>query len=114
MNIFNFPLSEIKPNVSFLTVKTVVKMPPKKRKITHAKKAAFWPCGSCRQNCSLNSIYCESCKTWFHYSCADLDSDECSLFEKSDLSFICDQCFDHETGNEYNYQTGLSRLAQVS
>ena len=43
-----------------------------KRKISYLKMSVFWPCGECRQNCTENSVQCDSCNSWYHYDCQQL------------------------------------------
>ena len=87
-------------------------MPPK-RKITVSKRTAFWPYGACRLNCKSDSIYCVSCKQWFHTDCERLSSEDANLFRKAKLSYSCSNCFAYEFTGEYNYSQGLCRLVQV-
>ena len=88
---------------------------PGKRKIVSSKRSAFWPCGSCRQNCKTESICCDACKRWHHASCEGLTDSEFSFFNGSDASYTCNDCFSIELGNSpYQYSWALTRLRQVN
>ena len=71
-------------------------LPKKKKTHTHKKKtrkfvstqrSAFWTCGSCRQNCKIESICCDACRRWHHASC------ECL----TDLDLVSLMCLTHRT-----------------
>ena len=67
-------------------------MPPhKKRKIVSTKRSAFWPCGSCRQNCKSSSICCDACRRWHHASCEGLNNYLCALTRLRQVN-IMGQC----------------------
>ena len=88
-------------------------MPAKKRKITVSKKSAFWPCGSCRQNCT-SGIQCDACNQWFHAHCEGLTSDELNFLSNSTAQYTCEDCFATELGSSaYYYHHGLMRMRQV-
>jgi len=40
----------------------------RKRKTSYLAWFAFWPCG----DCTKNSVCCDSCNSWYHYSCQNL------------------------------------------
>ena len=87
-------------------------MPLKKRKITPSQRSVFWPCGSCRRDCSHSSIYCNSCATWFHYACEGL-GDFPSLDWSSIPTYTCLTCFSEEAAPPYSFSAALLRLTQV-
>lgn len=91
-----------------------LKMPQKKRKVKTFKNAAFMPCGSCRKNCTNNSIYCDCCKVWFHAECENISAHFGLFTSKENIPYLCKACFSTEIGtSEYSYSLGLSRLRQV-
>ena len=59
-------------------------MPPLKK-----RKTAFWPCGSCRQNCKAGSICCDACRRWHHASCEGLNAADFKFFNESDAPYTC-------------------------
>lgn len=88
-------------------------MPAKKRKITVSKRSAFWPCGSCRQNCA-SGIQCDACKQWFHAQCQDLSEGDLNVLSSSTATYTCEDCFTIELGSSpYEYLYGLTRMRQV-
>ena len=90
-------------------------MPPKKRKITVSQRSAFWPCGSCRQNCKTDCIQCDACKQWYHAQCEDLSVAELNFFTDSTAMYMCEDCFGIELGSSpYEYLYGLTRMRQVN
>ena len=85
----------------------------KKRKIVSTKRSAFWPCGSCRKNCTAASIECEASKRWHHMSCEGLTLSEFNFFAEPTASYTCNDCFATELGNA-PYLWALTRLRQVN
>ena len=85
-----------------------------KRKISYLKRSVFWPCGECRQNCTENSVQCDSCNSWYHYDCQQLSlSDIDVLVNTSYSTFCCLNCLREEVGPTYSYSSGLLRLNLV-
>ena len=87
-------------------------MPAKKRKITVSKRSAFWPCGSCRQNCT-SGIQCDACKHWYHAQCEGLSEDELKFLSRSSAPYTCEDCFSILDSPTYEYLYGLTRMRQV-
>ena len=88
-------------------------MPAKKRKITVSNRSAFWPCGSCRQNCT-SGIQCDACKRWYHAHCEGLSDDELNFLSGSSAPYTCEDCFSLELGSSpYDYLHGLRRMREV-
>ena len=46
---------------------------PGKRKVNYSARSAFWHCGDCRKSCTANSVQCDTCNSWYHYQCQQLD-----------------------------------------
>ncbi|KAL3848349.1 hypothetical protein ACJMK2_019217 [Sinanodonta woodiana] len=91
-------------------------MASKKRNIIATKRAAFWPCGSCRLICTSDCILCDSCKQWNHSKCAQLSGEKMNVFYENDkVPYVCNSCFMLEIRTlANNYTDGLCRLAQMS
>ena len=90
-------------------------MPAKKHKIVSTQRSAFWPCGSCRQNCKTEPICCDACRRWHHASCEGLTDLEFSFFNVSDAPCTCNDCFLIELGKSpYEYLYALTGLRQVN
>lgn len=89
-------------------------MPAQKRKISVKERAAFWPCGSCRLNCKTDSIFCDTCQSWYHAACEQLSSKHFSIYQNSNLAYTCNSCFRQEVGDvNYDYSQGIARLKKV-
>ena len=85
-----------------------------KRKISYLAWSAFWPCGDCRGNCTKNSVCCDSCNSWYHYSCQNLSLDDITFLTCSNVSkFCCSHCLQEEIGPSYSYDAALLRLSVV-
>ncbi|KAJ8026208.1 hypothetical protein HOLleu_33992 [Holothuria leucospilota] len=52
-------------------------------------KRVQWPCGGCRNECSMDCVCCDSCSIWFHYQCLGLYGDEAELEEEE---WFCPGC----------------------
>ena len=88
---------------------------PSKRKITVSQRSAFWPCGTCRQNCRSDCIRCDSCKQWYHAKCEDLSADDFKFYTESTATYTCENCFSIDVGSsQYNFLYGLTRMRQVN
>ena len=88
-------------------------MPARKRIITVSKRTAFWPCGSCRRNCT-SGIQCDACTQWYHAQCEGLTEEELGSFSGSTAKYTCESCFSIEIGSaHYEYLSGLTRMRQV-
>ena len=51
-------------------------------------KPPKFPCGHCKKACcdyqaAMSSILCESCNTWYHAVCVNIDTDLLSVLERS-------------------------------
>ena len=88
-------------------------MPITKRKIKVSNRTAFWPCGSCRRNCSVASIQCDVCNRWYHGECEDLSEKDMSILSRDEKSYVCTPCFLEDVGPSYNFSSALTRLYQV-
>jgi hypothetical protein len=56
------------------------------------------PCGICHLDCvGDREIFCDSCDSWFHYSCENLTNKAFNLLSKSPLPYSCSLC---STGTE--------------
>ena len=53
-------------------------------------KPPKFPCGHCKG--SMSSILCESCNTWYHAVCANIDTNLLSMLERSSYSLECPNC----------------------
>ena len=87
---------------------------PSKRKITVSQRSAFWPCGSCRQNCRSDCIRCDTCKRWYHSKCEDLSADDFKFYTETTATYTCESCFSIDLGHApYQFLYGLTRTRQV-
>jgi len=84
-----------------------------KRKISYLKRSVFWPCGECRQNCTKNSVQCDSCNLWYHYDCQQLSLSDIDVLVNTLVIFCCLNCLREEVGRTYSYSAGLLRLNVV-
>jgi hypothetical protein len=62
---------------------------PGKRKVNYSSRSVFWPCGDCRNNCIPNSVQCDTCNSWYHYSWQQLDLPDIEYIIRPDASFTC-------------------------
>ena len=60
-------------------------------------KPPKFPCGHCKKACcdyqgAMSSILCESCNTWYHAVCVNIDTDLLSVLERSSCPWECPNC----------------------
>jgi hypothetical protein len=71
------------------------------------------PCGICHFDCvGDGEIFCDTCETWFHYSCENLTNKAFNLFSKSLLPYSCSLCNFYT--REYKYEKALRRLSEAT
>ena len=46
---------------------------PGKRKVNYSVCCAVWPCGDYRKSCTANAVQCDTCNSWYHSQCQQLD-----------------------------------------
>ena len=56
-----------------------------------------FPCGHCNKACcdykgAMSSILCESCNTWYHAVCVNIDTNLLSVLERSSCPRECPNC----------------------
>ena len=78
-------------------------------------RSAFWPCGDCRKSCTANSVQRDTCNSWYHYQCQQLDLVDIEYLVTPDATFTCKNCCFAEFGqyNQYSYESLLLRLRVV-
>ena len=54
-----------------------------------APKTVLWPCGICGSSCSENSVCCDLCDKWHHFTCLNCNEDE---FEADWFCPACKSC----------------------
>jgi hypothetical protein len=59
-------------------------------------------------------IFCDTCETWFHYSCDNLTNKAFNLFSKSPLPYSCSLCIFYLDTREYKYEKALRRLSEAT
>ena len=56
------------------------------------------PCAKCRKACKHNpevgeeSICCDECERWVHFTCTGLNDDEIEYYLNPSKQFICERC----------------------
>ena len=75
---------------------------PRRRKNT-------WPCGECGRNAQESSIYCDSCKKWFHSACVNLSKEEFVQMGDITVPFLCKTCCNNCNGS-FDIEESLKRL----
>jgi len=55
-----------------------------------SKTKIQWPCGVCGTNCTVNSVACDACDTWYHYDCIHIENPELL----PDDEWFCNMCND--------------------
>lgn len=66
-------------------------------------------CPACNEEANMNTIACESCDEWYHYTCVGLSKSEINKLDPS-LPFICRPCNENELYNTTNsYQESTSQ-----
>jgi len=85
---------------------------PGKRKVNYSSRSVFWPCGDCRKNCTANSVQCDTCNSWYHYSCQQLDLPDIEYIIRPDASFTCKTCHLAEIG-QFTFESSLLRLRML-
>ena len=72
-------------------------------------------CGICHFDCvGDREIFCDTCETWFHYSCENLTNKAFNLFSKSPLPYSCSLCNFYLDTREYKYEKALRRLSEAT
>ena len=73
------------------------------------------PCGICHLDCvGDREIFCDSCDSWFHYSCENLINKAFNLLSKSPLPYSCSLCSLYLDTREYKYEKALRRLREAT
>ena len=85
---------------------------PGKRKVEYFSRSVFWPCGDCRNNCTTNSVQWDTCKSWYHYSCQQLDLPDIEYIIRPDASFTSKTCHLAEIG-QFTFKSSLLRLRML-
>ena len=60
-------------------------------------KPPKFSCGHCSKACcdykgAMSSILCESCNTWYHAVCVNIDTNLLSVLERSSCPWECPNC----------------------
>ena len=74
-------------------------------------RSAFWPCGDCRKSCTADSVQCDTCNSWYHYQCQQLDIVDIEYLVTPDATFTRKTCWFAEFG-QYNHYFLLSETEQ--
>ena len=73
------------------------------------------PCGICHFDCVEDrEIFCDTCETWFHYSCENLTNKAFNLFSKSPLPYSCSLCNFYLDTRKYKYEKALRTLSEAT
>ena len=60
-------------------------------------KTLKFPCGHCNKACcnykgDMSSTLCDSCSTWYHAVCVNIDASRLSVLERSSCPWECPNC----------------------
>ena len=79
---------------------------PGKRKVNYYACCTVWHCGDYRKSCTANSVQCDTCNSWYHYQCQQLDLVDIEYLVTPEATFTC--CL-AEFGqyNQYSYEYPL-------
>ncbi|WAQ94063.1 hypothetical protein MAR_006534 [Mya arenaria] len=69
----------------------------------------------CSKKCQDYSILCETCSSWSHFKCQQIDRNERDQWRKSiKLPYICIVCRSNDDDKGFDFLTGLQRLRQAA
>jgi len=72
-------------------------------------------CEICNFDCiGDREIFCDTCETWFHYSCENLTNKAFNLLNKSPLPYSCSLCNFYLDTRVYKYEKALRRLSEAT
>ena len=66
-----------------------------------------FPCSVCAKDCAIDSIFCDTCKSWSHRICCQMSKVDLESWKQRNLKFACMTCA--RIGDEYNYKAALGR-----
>ncbi|XP_014669898.1 PREDICTED: uncharacterized protein LOC106810929 [Priapulus caudatus] len=72
-----------------------------------------WACNVCKKNCSSGCIYCQTCRSWTHFECQEIEKTNQDIWAKLEGDYICKACHINYDGS-FDYLMGLERLKQAA